>query len=326
VDYPFCFCLFITEKNNIIQNNNKLNFYSNGKLLITGEYAVLDGAKALALPTKFGQNLIISNSIKNNLYWESLDYNGAVWFTCKLTLPSLQMDDSVKKKQIDIAKTLQFILKEAQKLNPNFLVNNNSIHIKTNLTFDRNWGLGTSSTLINNIANWAKVDAFKLQLNTFGGSAYDIACAQNDNSIIYQLKNNKPIVEVVNFNPNFKNQLYFVYLNKKKNSRIAIDNYQKIKNNKTELIKIISTITNEILKTNSLVEFEKLLQEHENIISNIIKIEPIKQQLFKDYFGVIKSLGAWEGDFILATGNTDTPKYFRDKGYETILSYDDMIL
>ena len=30
-------------------------FYSNGKLLITGEYVVLDGAKALALPTKFGQ-------------------------------------------------------------------------------------------------------------------------------------------------------------------------------------------------------------------------------------------------------------------------------
>ena len=37
----------------------KQTFYSNGKLLITGEYLVLDGAKAFALPTKFGQNLII---------------------------------------------------------------------------------------------------------------------------------------------------------------------------------------------------------------------------------------------------------------------------
>ena len=35
----------------------KKTFYSNGKLLITGEYVVLDGAKALALPTKYGQNL-----------------------------------------------------------------------------------------------------------------------------------------------------------------------------------------------------------------------------------------------------------------------------
>ena len=33
------------------------NFYSNGKLLLTAEYLVLDGAKALALPTKFGQDL-----------------------------------------------------------------------------------------------------------------------------------------------------------------------------------------------------------------------------------------------------------------------------
>jgi hypothetical protein len=30
----------------------KKKFYSNGKLLITGEYLVLDGAKAFALPTK----------------------------------------------------------------------------------------------------------------------------------------------------------------------------------------------------------------------------------------------------------------------------------
>ena len=40
-------------------NTMKKEFYSNGKLLITGEYLVLDGAKAFALPTKFGQNLIV---------------------------------------------------------------------------------------------------------------------------------------------------------------------------------------------------------------------------------------------------------------------------
>jgi hypothetical protein len=34
-------------------------FYSNGKLLITGEYLILDGAKGLALPTKMGQNLSV---------------------------------------------------------------------------------------------------------------------------------------------------------------------------------------------------------------------------------------------------------------------------
>ena len=34
-------------------------YYSNGKLLLTGEYVVLDGAEALAVPTRFGQNLTV---------------------------------------------------------------------------------------------------------------------------------------------------------------------------------------------------------------------------------------------------------------------------
>ena len=48
--------------------------------------------------------------------------------------------------------------------------------------------------------------------------------------------------------------------------------------------------------------------------------------LFPDYFGTLKSLGAWGGDFILATGNKDTSQYFIDKGYATILKYSDMVL
>ena len=38
----------------------QLTYYSNGKLLITGEYVVLDGATALAIPTKYGQSLCVS--------------------------------------------------------------------------------------------------------------------------------------------------------------------------------------------------------------------------------------------------------------------------
>ena len=38
-------------------------FYSHGKLLITGEYLVLDGAKALAVPTVFGQDLSVKKMI-----------------------------------------------------------------------------------------------------------------------------------------------------------------------------------------------------------------------------------------------------------------------
>ena len=75
-----------------------------------------------------------------------------------------------------------------------------------------------------------------------------------------------------------------------------------------------------------MLDFENLINQHEKIIGNVLKKQPIKERLFSDYFGCIKSLGAWGGDFILATGNIDTPNYFKQKGYETIIKYDDMIL
>ena len=52
-------------QNTFMQNQT---FYSNGKLLLTGEYVVLDGAKALAVPTRFGQNLIVKKG--NNRSFE----------------------------------------------------------------------------------------------------------------------------------------------------------------------------------------------------------------------------------------------------------------
>ena len=75
-----------------------------------------------------------------------------------------------------------------------------------------------------------------------------------------------------------------------------------------------------------LSEFEKLIQEHEKIISSIIELPTVKERLFPDYFGTLKSLGAWGGDFILATGDKNTPHYFKAKGYTTILRYSDMVL
>ena len=68
------------------------------------------------------------------------------------------------------------------------------------------------------------------------------------------------------------------------------------------------------------------MRKHEAIIGGIIKQEPVQKQLFPDYFGDVKSLGAWGGDFVLATGTEDTPSYFKKKGFETVLSYKEMVL
>ena len=85
-------------------------------------------------------------------------------------------------------------------------------------------------------------------------------------------------------------------------------------------------MTKQLLNCIRLSDFENILFEHEKLISGIIQQKPVQEELFSDYFGQIKSLGAWGGDFILATGNDETPNYFRSKGFETVIPYGDMIL
>ena len=62
----------------IFDHNLKQKFYSNGKLLLTGEYMVLDGAIALAIPTKFGQSLTVEKLEEPKINWKSIDKNGKV--------------------------------------------------------------------------------------------------------------------------------------------------------------------------------------------------------------------------------------------------------
>tara|TARA_R110001632_G_scaffold6324_3_gene25745 strand:- start:2940 stop:3944 length:1005 start_codon:yes stop_codon:yes gene_type:complete len=320
--------------------------YSNGKLLLTGEYLVLDGATALAVPTKFGQDLTLQKIKEPQLIWGSFTNTGECWFEAVFDLPKLRLvsatfDSNKEGSSEVIAETLQNILQEARKLNPDFLQSENGFIAKTTLTFPRDWGLGTSSTLLNNISQWAKIDAYQLLWNSFSGSGYDIANAQHNSPILYTLekvteqfdcahyklrRSQKPIVKTVEFNPEFSDQIYFVHLNKKQNSREGIAKYKENKSDIQQEIHRISEISLEMCAVKSLSDFERLIDEHEQIISNIIQLETVKERLFSDYDGSIKSLGAWGGDFILATGTPNTINYFKDKGYTTILKYKEMVL
>lgn len=303
-----------------------MNFYSNGKLLLTAEYLVINGAKSLALPTKYGQDLRVSKIKENTstIYWKSYDVNKEIWLQCKINCSTVTLI-SVEKGEVDIAKKLVNILQEAKKMNPLFLNGNKSLQIETNLEFNRTWGLGTSSTLINNIAQWANIDAFQLQFSCFGGSGYDIACANNNTPIIYSLTDENPEIKPVKFNPPFKNQLFFVYLNKKQNSRDAIKNYKKQHFNVQTSILKVNLITNKILSCKTIEIFEELIVEHENLLGSILKEKTVKEKYFNDYFGAIKSLGAWGGDFILVTGNKTTIFYFKSKGYHTVIPFSKMV-
>ena len=303
----------------------KKTFYSNGKLLITGEYLVLDGAKAFALPTKKGQNLIIEKGNNKEIIWKSYDADGSIWFEDTLLFSDISKE--VNPENESVKNTLTTILHEAFKLNPDFILNSDGYTITTELGFPKSWGLGTSSTLINNIAQWLNIDAFTLLKNSFGGSGYDIACAQNDSPIIYQLEQGKPIVEKVTFSPDFTKNLYFVYLNKKQSSKSAIAAYNmNKKNNLLRTIALNDVITSEVLNTTTIQSFASAIQKHEVQMSIILETQTIKESLFPDFNGVIKSLGAWGGDFVMAIATENPSDYFISKGYQTIIPYDEMIL
>ena len=92
-------------------NMQKKELYAHGKLLLTGEYAVLDGALSLALPTQYGQCMEVCPLEQKRIYFRSLTMKGATWFEEELFTGSTQ----------PIALTLEKILREAQRLQPLFL-------------------------------------------------------------------------------------------------------------------------------------------------------------------------------------------------------------
>lgn len=300
-------------------------YYSSGKLLLTGEYAVLDGALCLALPTKYGQELQLGPISDPIIRWTSKDHDQSIWFEEVISMDRLQGVTPKPVSGMSTSEALIQVLGIARQMNPDFLSGDSGFNVVTQLEFPRKWGLGTSSTLINNIAQWAKVDPYALLERTFGGSGYDIACAQHRNPLFYQLKDGKPRVASADFKPSFASSLFFVYLNRKQDSREAIKNYREQTEGTAKLVEEISALTKAIAGCARLQDFEALLNRHELLIAEALNTPTVKKRLFPDYPYLIKSLGAWGGDFILVVGGETDQAYFHDKGYTTIIPYSDMI-
>lgn len=297
-------------------------FYSNGKLLITGEYAVLDGALALAVPTKYGQELKVESNHNAGITWRSINEIGSVWFEAQFTLNNNLWYSNVNN---DIAATLIKILNVINQLNPEFFKDDIGFSIESQLNFNRHWGLGSSSTLINNLANWTQIDAYQLLEQTFGGSGYDIACAAHNTPVTYQLQLTERIVSPVQLNWQFKDQLYFVYLNKKQNSRHAIAHYKDQANYNKTYVQEVTELTSQLIECTKPMEFDLLIERHENLLSKLLNLKPVKQELFADFSGSIKSLGAWGGDFIMVRSDENPTAYFKEKGFDTVIPFSEMV-
>lgn len=301
------------------------SWFASGKLLITGEYLVLEGAKALAVPLKVGQYLSCRKTKENHLIWNAMKPDG-VWFQAKFGLDKLKLLSSTNSI---LGKQLGQILKKVRSLNSDFLLGDGGFEVETILEFDPEYGFGSSSTLISNLSNWAGIDPYQLLEITFGGSGYDIACANSKQAIIYQLKDSSRIITPVDFDPPFKDQLYLVYLGNKKRSKDSIVDFKKKAGFTKKDILTIDQITSRIIATTDLPEFEKLLLEHEQLMSSVLSIPTVKSLHFPDHEGAVKSLGAWGGDFVLVTSHlerTEFANYIRNKEFDIFYPYSEIVV
>jgi len=301
-------------------------YYSNGKLLISGEYAVTDGALALALPVKYGQSLEIdTNCNSDTLRWEAYVKN-KLWFFVDYNIENLSI---IKTNITSAAEKLIHVLKAIIEADPEFKQKLKS-KIITHTNFNKEWGLGTSSTLLSNIAFWAKTNPYNLLNKTSNGSGYDIAAARETKPFLYRIEGNKKhTIETVNFAENLKDNLFFVYLGKKQNSEDSLNNYKKRNKVTSKIIDEISEISRYLAYSDDLEIFNKALFNHEEIISSLIGTKPIQQEFFNDFEGQTKSLGAWGGDFILASSNKGldyVTDYFNNQNLKTIFNYNDIII
>lgn len=286
----------------------------------------MDGAAGFAIPTRYGQSLRVQETDSDSrLDWSSFDEENRCWFRGSFDTGSLEILDSSDQK---VATTLSGILKASREINAEFLAKGLSYSCETSLNFPRNWGLGSSSTLINNIASWAEVNPYQLLQNTMGGSGYDIACAGINQPLIYRRNAFSPIIDQISYAPSFADQLYFIHLGNKQDSREGINKYRSVSKSKESAIWELDALTERFIAAETLQQLNAVIKTHEALISKFLEIECVKERLFPDFWGEIKSLGAWGGDFVLVSSDRnpqDTSHYFHQKGYPDVIRFNDMI-
>jgi mevalonate kinase len=302
-----------------------MNYYSSGKLLISGEYLVIKGATALAVPLVFGQMQEVKKIPESNsLVWESFE-KGSLWFECEIDSEFFEIRQS---SDFDKADFLVHILKAAIELNPEVRNNLKGVRITTNTDFNLKWGFGSSSSLISNIAFWAGVDPFKLHQLTSTGSGYDVITARQPGPVLFKKLEDGYRLHEVDFKPSFRNSIFFIYLGKKQDTAKRVSAFTKKRKSFKFEIDLVNELSQHLAFAKTLKDFEFYMKEHEQVISSVLKRKPLKESRFRKLDGEIKSLGAWGGDFAMLTWNgpeQELKRYLKEKKIDVIFSFDELI-
>ena len=274
------------------------SYYANGKLLLSGEYLVLHGASALVLPLKIGQHMNVTPtgySKEAIISWQANALHES-WFSAEINIRNWTINTTTNR---ETANRLLRLLQEAGKLNHLLFNPGTGYDILTETGFNMDWGFGSSSALTANIAQWAMIDPFELHFRTSGGSGADIAAAISPGPVLYRLVDNKPVYSRVNFKPSFYRHLWLVYLGQKQSTSQSVHDFRIKVTVLQKHIADMDRLTIEMVNAESLKSFMILIREHEDLLSRLMDIIPVRESQFRNFPGEIKSLGAWGGDFIL---------------------------
>ncbi len=308
----------------IFQQNGMNGEYqrkAHGKFLITGEYLVLKGAEALAVPLSLGQSMLAVPHEGNAIYWEGFAPGGK-WFETALHADTLEVLAGPDSGQ---SERLVRVIREIRKQNPEFW-RQGGRWVRTDLDFDPAFGMGSSSTFLSLLCDAAGVDPFPVLQATFGGSGYDLACAFAQGPLIYALAKNGPSARTISLSPAITRHLLFVYSGAKMVSSGEVKKFNTISVNET-LIQRVTEITRAAAVSENLHEFAGLMGEHERILGEILSL-PRLQTRFPDFEGTVKSMGAWGGDFFLAVAEDaeKAAEYFRGKGFRPVFSFGEIAI
>lgn len=299
--------------------------YAHGKLLISAEYMVLHGSKALAVPLQKGQKLQRIKSEDHRTFSWKAHYGNNSWFSATYDPESLSV---IKTTDHSKAETLKGLIQACIDLQATFQQELFTWDVETFLEFSPSWGFGSSSTLTALMAEWADVNPLDLHFLISQGSGYDVACAIAEKAITYWLMNEEPHYQHVRFDPPFSDHLYFVWLGKKQKSDEHLIDIAQHMHPSYEDIHHFSMLSQQMIEARELHEFQRLMEEHEHRLSSLTKQDRVSLSRFPDLPGSVKSLGAWGGDFVLVASDRDQEylfDYLNGKGLSTVFRFKDLV-
>jgi mevalonate kinase len=295
-----------------------MNYSASGKLLLFGEYLVLKGSECLAIPLRYGQRMKVESTQNNFIKWTS-KVEDEVWFSSCFSKDLVSYYNATDRPKAEILLNLLKLIKSQK---PDLFREGISFRIFADYPLE--WGLGSSSTLISLLAQWCGIDPYFLLEKSFGGSGYDIACCSANSPIIYRIKDNQ--AAPISLSPEITSKLLFVYSKEKQSSADEVKRFKAIRITEEDIYKM-DKIVSSAAKSEYISDFERLVIESENLISGILGYPAIKGNKFNDYPFTVKSLGAWGGDFFMATyrNENEARDYFNHLGYSVHFNYSQLI-